>query len=206
MVNRLPCKGYRKYRRGRTILGAIIDRKVYIQRPDLSVSQNYKELLTEMESLAKSATDESAARLRKALVVVSSASTSFPAPPVLTRPLPYRLCEAVCAYKLIDVLYDLQEQESPSMDNPLYPKLRIKEYLPNEVKYSSVHLTTHSGLTPEIRIGLYTIGFYNCAPRRQPLIPCRCMVIHQCPGPAQRFQRPIPTGRCHSVFSADSWY
>jgi len=130
------------------------------------LSQNYKELVTEMESLAKSATNENAVRLRKALVVVSSASTSFPAPPVLTRPLPYRLCEAVCAYKLVDILYDLQEQESLSLDNPSYPKLRIKEYLPNEVKYSSVYLTTRSGLTPGIRTGLYMTGSYTCMPRR----------------------------------------
>jgi hypothetical protein len=131
------------------------------------LSQNYIELVTRMERVVKSATtDESAARLRKALVVVSAASTSFPPPPVLTRPLPYQLCEAVCVYKLIDVLYDLQEQESPSLDNPSYPKMRIKWYLPNEVKYSSDHLTTCSGLTPGIRTGLYMIGFNTCVPRR----------------------------------------
>jgi len=52
--------------------------------------------------------DPDAASLQWALAKVT------PGSPALRRLLPYRLCEVICAYKLIDILYDLQEQDSPS--------------------------------------------------------------------------------------------
>ena len=33
-----------------------------------------------------------------------------------------KLCEMMCAYKLIDTLYLLQEQDTPTFNRPLYPK------------------------------------------------------------------------------------
>ncbi len=77
-----------------------------------------------------SADDVDASCLQWALVRVTPGSSSLPALPVLKQLLPHKLCEIICAYKLIDILYDLQQQKSLSLfENPLYPKHRISKFL-----------------------------------------------------------------------------
>ena len=78
--------------------------------------------------------DVDAFRLQKALGRVTPGE-GLSAPLVLKKPLPHKLCELVCAYRLIDVLYDLQEQENPTLfRNPSYPKHSVSALLPLQVR------------------------------------------------------------------------
>lgn len=82
------------------------------------------------------ADDVEASGLQLALARVKPGSISLPAPPVLKRPLPFKLCEVVCVYRLIDVLYDIQEQDKLSpFINPSYPKHRFQSFLPTQVMF-----------------------------------------------------------------------
>ena len=86
------------------------------------------------DGVDSSVDDADASRLRWALASVVPGSSSLPGPPILKRPLPHRLCEIVCAYRLIDILYDLQEQDTLSFENPSYPKQRLSKFLSTQVK------------------------------------------------------------------------
>jgi hypothetical protein len=84
--------------------------------------------------------DVDAFRLQVALGRVTPGSNELPTLPILKKPLPHKLCELICAYKLIDVLYDLQEQKNPTLfENPTYPKHRVSALLPTQVRSSRIH-------------------------------------------------------------------
>jgi hypothetical protein len=73
--------------------------------------------------------------LQGALVRVLPGSTSLPSPPYLKKTIRPRVCEMICAYRLIDILYDLQELKAPSSyERPIYPKQRLHKFLPTRVK------------------------------------------------------------------------
>ena len=61
--------------------------------------------------------------------------------------------EIICTYKLIDVLYDLQENQSPLLfKNPLYIKQCLSTFLPTQVKYnwSKNHYATDTPLSQQV--------------------------------------------------------
>ena len=77
------------------------------------------------------ADDNDAHRLQVVLSRVVPGSDSLPAPPTIKKPLTMKLCEIICSYKLMDVLYDLQEQDRTTpFENPAYPKQRLHAFLP----------------------------------------------------------------------------
>jgi hypothetical protein len=77
--------------------------------------------------------DIEASRLQVALYRVTPGSTQFPASQILKRTQTIRLCEMVCAYRFIDVLYNLQAPETSTFEHPIYPKRRLTDYLPTQV-------------------------------------------------------------------------
>lgn len=99
----------------------------------------------ETNLVSSPADDAEAHRLCFAVAKVELApdSVSLPEPPVLRRPLPLRLCEVVCLYRLVDVLYDLQERDTLlPFENPTYPKHRVSKFLPTQVSSTidSMHI------------------------------------------------------------------
>ena len=107
---------------------------------DTGFFQAYVNSIVQLEMDVDSSTDDpETSSLRWALARVPPGSSSLPSPPFLRKPLLHRLCEILCAYRLMDVLYDLQQQESPSSFNkPSYPKQRVSMFLPTQVTRNSL--------------------------------------------------------------------
>ena len=129
--------------------------------------------MAQLESDVDSSEDDTdASGLRWALARVPPGSSSLPGPPNLKRPLPHRLCEVICAYKLIDVLYDLQQQDAPpSFENPSYTKQRISRFLPTQVKYRVLKRRYPTDPTFRNRTGHWRTGLRSYAMRKSRFSP-----------------------------------
>jgi hypothetical protein len=90
------------------------------------------QLETNVDSLQSH--DTEAGRLQVALYRVAPDSSQFPPPMALKREHSVRLCEMLCAYRFVDILYNLQEQDAPTFERPLYPKFCLSAYLPTQVR------------------------------------------------------------------------
>lgn len=86
--------------------------------------------------------DLEANRFTSALCRVPAGSIAFPDSTDIKRGQAIKLCETLCAYRLIDVLYLLQEEDATAFERPMYPKWRVSDYLPNQVRKSRVYNLT----------------------------------------------------------------
>jgi hypothetical protein len=103
---------------------------------DIHFMKAYMDSIVQLESNVETSQDgdPEAARLRVALCRVLPGSSQFPAQTSLKRHQAIRLCEVMCAYRLIDVLYQLQGQDPLDFQRPMYSKQRISDYLPTQVR------------------------------------------------------------------------
>jgi hypothetical protein len=93
------------------------------------------EAIAKLENEVGQSKDTDAERLKGALARVLPGSSSFPTRSNLDSGIKHRVCELICGYKLIDVLYDLQDPKPlSSYERPSYPKQRLKKNLPTKVK------------------------------------------------------------------------
>ena len=144
--------------------------------------------IAQLESDIDSSEDDmDTSHLRWASARVPPGSSSLPGPPILKRPLPYRLCEVICAYKLIDILYDSQQQDAlPSFENPLYTKQRISRFLLTQVKYRVLKRRYATDPTFWNRTGHWRTGLRSYAMRKLRFSPWKTM---------KSLQRPIKIAR-----------
>ena len=98
--------------------------------------KTYIESIVRMETNVNSfqSHDTEAGRLQVALYRVAPDSSQFPPPMALKRGHSVLLCEMLCAYRFIDILYNLQEQDAPTFKRPLYRKSCLSTYLPKQVR------------------------------------------------------------------------
>ena len=89
------------------------------------------QLETNVESLQSD--DPEAGHLQVALYRVAPCCDKFPPPMNLKQAHSIRLCKMICAYRFIDVLYNLQEQDEPSFERPVYSKFCLSPYLLSQV-------------------------------------------------------------------------
>jgi hypothetical protein len=86
------------------------------------------QLETNVDSLQSHNTE--AGRLQVALYRVAPDSSQFPPPMALKQGHSVQLCEMLCTYRFVDILYNLQEQDALTFECPLYPKFCLSVYLP----------------------------------------------------------------------------
>ena len=97
--------------------------------------QAYLEAMAKLEDEVDRSKDTVAERLKGALGRVLPESHLLPTRSNLDRGIKHKVCEVICAYRLVDLLYDLQDPKSPSSyERPSYPKQRFKRFLPTKVK------------------------------------------------------------------------